>query len=62
MVLFPHYVSFPLMGFASGVVYTLYSDGKPKDTTMMEGSFGWMKIIGCGLIGMACGTVLSWII
>jgi hypothetical protein len=62
MVLFPHYVSFPIMGFASGVIYCFYSDGKPKDTRMMESAIGWMAIFGCGLVGMTCGTVISWIV
>jgi hypothetical protein len=45
-----------------GLTHALYSSGKPKDTQMTEGAMGWAVIVGYGLVGMAAGTLISWIL
>ena len=59
MVLFPSYVTFPLLGAIAGISYGVSEREVSPSATYFHQAFENAKIIAYGLLGVGTGFVLS---
>lgn len=59
MVLFPSYISFPLIGATTGICYALSQQKAASDASRLKKVFSVAIIVGYGILGTGAGILIS---